>query len=125
MRALSIRAPWAWAIIHGGKNIENRSWQTHHRGPLLIHAGKAFSKTEFDEVAGYLREDGIEPPKLADLLRGGIVGQVEVAGIVTKHKSPWFGGPYGWVLKKPQPLPFIPYRGQQGLFRVDPKLLRA
>lgn len=25
--ALSVRQPWAWAIIHAGKDIENRSWQ--------------------------------------------------------------------------------------------------
>ena len=24
--ALSIRAPWAWAIFHAGKDIENRTW---------------------------------------------------------------------------------------------------
>ncbi|WP_409188395.1 hypothetical protein [Bradyrhizobium sp. RDM4] len=23
--ALSVRQPWAWAIIHGGKDVENRS----------------------------------------------------------------------------------------------------
>ena len=25
MRVLTVRQPWAWAIIHGGKTIENRS----------------------------------------------------------------------------------------------------
>ena len=24
-RAISIRQPWAWAVIHGGKDVENRS----------------------------------------------------------------------------------------------------
>ena len=23
--ALSVRQPWAWAIIHGGKDVENRT----------------------------------------------------------------------------------------------------
>jgi ASCH domain len=41
-RLLTIRQPWAWAIIYGGKDVENRSWLTKHRGPLLIHAGSAF-----------------------------------------------------------------------------------
>ncbi len=35
---LSIRQPYAWAVVHGIKDIENRSWRTHYRGPLLIHA---------------------------------------------------------------------------------------
>lgn len=26
--ALSIRQPWAWAILHAGKDIENRDWHT-------------------------------------------------------------------------------------------------
>jgi hypothetical protein len=36
---LTIRNPWAWAIVHGGKPVENRGWRTAYRGPLLIHAG--------------------------------------------------------------------------------------
>ncbi len=40
MRALTIRQPWAWAIAVAGKDVENRSWQTSHRGLLAIHAGK-------------------------------------------------------------------------------------
>ena len=39
---LTVRQPWAWAIIQVGKDVENRSWPTKHRGPLLIHVGSAF-----------------------------------------------------------------------------------
>ena len=42
MKAITIKQPWAWAIIFAGRDIENRSWYTHHRGPLLIHAGAAY-----------------------------------------------------------------------------------
>jgi hypothetical protein len=41
MRTLSIRQPWAGLIVAGIKDIENRSWSTSYRGPILIHAGKA------------------------------------------------------------------------------------
>lgn len=34
--------PWAWAIAHGGKTVENRSRRFSHRGPLAIHAGRAW-----------------------------------------------------------------------------------
>lgn len=48
--ALSVRQPWAWAIISGGKTIENRSWTTPYRGPLLIHAGKAFDPDDVEYI---------------------------------------------------------------------------
>ena len=38
MKVLSVRQPWAWAIIHGGKDVENRNWYTSFRGTLAIHA---------------------------------------------------------------------------------------
>ena len=47
MKALTVLQPWAWALIHGPKRIENRSWATYYRGPLVIHAGK--SKKWLDE----------------------------------------------------------------------------
>ncbi len=36
MLALSIRQPWAWAIIHAGKDVENRSENMAHRAEKLI-----------------------------------------------------------------------------------------
>jgi hypothetical protein len=39
MRALTIKQPWAQRILYEGKRIENRSWPTHYRGPLVIHTG--------------------------------------------------------------------------------------
>jgi hypothetical protein len=44
--ALSIRQPWAWLIVNGFKDLENRSWSTAFRGPVWIHAGKAWGRTE-------------------------------------------------------------------------------
>lgn len=35
MIALSIRQPWAWHILHSGKDIENRDWPTKFRGRVL------------------------------------------------------------------------------------------
>ena len=46
-RALTIRQPWAFAVVHGGKRIENRSKPTRYRGPLAIHAG-AYSRWDKD-----------------------------------------------------------------------------
>jgi len=42
LRALSVWQPWAWLIVRGYKDIENRTWQTGYRGTILIHAPKKF-----------------------------------------------------------------------------------
>lgn len=59
-------------------------------------------------------------PSENDLERGGIVGSVEIVNLVTESKSKWFSGPYGFVLRDPQPLPFRPCKGALGLFHVPP-----
>ena len=45
-KCLSVRQPWAWLIVHGHKPLENRSWATSYRGPLLIHAAKGMTRAE-------------------------------------------------------------------------------
>ncbi|HDU8694716.1 TPA: ASCH domain-containing protein, partial [Morganella morganii subsp. morganii] len=40
MKAISIRQPWAWLIVNGHKDIENRSWRTKYRGQVLVHASQ-------------------------------------------------------------------------------------
>ncbi len=49
-RILTVRQPWAWAIIHGGKNVENRvrNIAGEYRGPVLIHAARG-KTAELDE----------------------------------------------------------------------------
>lgn len=42
MKALTIRQPWAGAIAHQTKRVENRTWKLpakHHGARTLIHAG--------------------------------------------------------------------------------------
>lgn len=43
MKALTVQQPWAWAIMHGGKSIENRTQLWSYRGSLAIHAGLRWS----------------------------------------------------------------------------------
>lgn len=122
--ALSVRQPWAFSILHGGKDIENRSWPTRFRGPVLIHAGLRMTKDDFEAwqlfVDAYdLRGPWLEGRTIADLKRGGIVGQVEIVDCVREHSSPWFVGEWGFVLRNPQPLDFRPCKGQLGFFTPD------
>jgi len=68
MRAVTIRQPWAELIVRGEKDVENRSWRTRHRGPLLIHAGAQTHRKSF-------AKHGV--PDDAD--RSAIIGIVEVS----------------------------------------------
>ena len=48
LRVLTVRQPWAWAIVHGGKDVENRVRSLGpYRGPVAIHAGLALDH-EYD-----------------------------------------------------------------------------
>lgn len=119
MKALSIRQPWAWAILNLGKDVENRTWWTDYRGPVLIHAGKGMTRREYAdacECIGDIAGWGSAPPQT--LPRGGIVGMAEIIDCVSTSDSPWFGGPFGFVLTNVRPVPFRPYGGALGFFDV-------
>lgn len=105
MKALSIRQPYAHNIIFDGKDVENRTWRTAYRGPILIHASK--SKEEID------RDD----PKNYQL--GGIVGMADIVDCVEKMDSRWFYGPWGFVLENAKELPFMPCKGKLSFFAPD------
>lgn len=114
VKALSIRQPWAWLIVQGFKPVENRTWWSSYRGPVLIHAGKA-PDPQADHIARMVKEQfGIRIPDVLDL--GGIVGVAEVTGCVDHSTSPWFSGPYGFVLEGARLLPFTPCEGALGFF---------
>jgi hypothetical protein len=119
--ALSVRQPWAWAIIHAGKDIENRSWQAvNHglkwRGRIAVHAAKGMTRDEYNDGGDFMLSLGIKCPPAVDLLRGGIIGSVEVIDVVSRSDSPWFFGPRGLVLRDPMPCEFIPCYGTLGYF---------
>lgn len=120
MKALSIRQPWAWLIIHGGKDIENRSRRTHLRGRIYVHASLGMTRDEYIAGEVMAEENGITLPAFESLERGGIIGSVEIVDCVEDHPSPWFFGPFGYVLRDPQPLPFQPCRGALNFFEPQP-----
>ena len=109
---LSIRQTWAFLYAVGAKPVENRTWQTRYRGPLLIHASKRVDNDEDNLL--FLEEHGvILPPHLPT---GGIVGGITVVDCVKKHRSPYFFGPYGFVGDKATELPFVPLKGRLMMF---------
>lgn len=110
MKVLTVKQPWAHLIIHGGKDIENRTWKTKFRGNLLIHAAKNDDK----EAMGRFVNEGLINPD--ELIRGAIIGMVRVVDCVEQSDSKWFQGPFGWVLKSPVQLTPIYCKGKLSLW---------
>lgn len=124
---ISVRQPWAWLIINGGKDIENRNWSTKLRGRVLIHASKGCGRREWLEAWDVVRcisreawAKGIKEIQTGTIERGGIIGSVEIVDCVNRSDSPWFFGQYGFVLRDPQPSPFYRCNGALGFFKLDP-----
>lgn len=127
LKALSIKQPWAWLIVNGYKDIENRNNLKNFTGKFLIHASQNFdginlTKSEspqkrlaFDKCKDHFRffDDG------ADFDKGGIVGYATITGYVTESDSPWFVGKYGLQIKDPHPLPFTPCKGKLSFFKPE------
>lgn len=131
MLALSIRQPWAWLIVHAGKDIENRDWPTRVRGRILVHASKGMTHEEWSSAWTFAHGSGASSKAMkAGLMRqnverGGFIGTVEIADCVQSSESRWFMGTYGFVLRNPQPMPFVPWKGQLGFFDVTDEALAA
>lgn len=141
MKALSIKQPWADAIIYHGKDIENRDWNLRH--PLLglpqsielphriaIHASKGLTKAEYEFYIDFMEElnfngdiEVFTIPEMHEFVRGAILGTVEIVDCVQKSDSPSFQGEFGFVLRKPIPLKIpIPFRGTLGFWEVPKKI---
>lgn len=105
-RVLSIRPLWAWSIIFAGKDIENRTWKTPYRGPLLIHASshkhpKKFLEEWRPQVA---KRSGLPLDEVpTDLPRSTMLGVVDLVDIVENSRSRWAEDDcYHFVLKNPR-----------------------
>lgn len=131
MRILTVRQPWAWAIIHGTKSVENRSRNIagDYRGTVAIHA--AASKIALFDPA----HPELWPFNRNKHTLGAIIGVVNLWA-VHKHdgsvrmlccpNSPdrytrW-AQPEAWHLCMSTARPLaepIPFRGALGLRRLD------
>lgn len=106
MKAISIMQPWAWAILHAGKNVENRTWKMPRwvRGETLwLHTGKRADTADAWDVI----EDvsGLRPPPKNELVFGAVVGVVRFGMAVEcapdgtpPINTPWASGPWCWII---------------------------
>lgn len=124
MKALSIKQPYASLIVTpridnpklGIKDIENRTWRTHFRGTVLIHAsGKALditSKLLSDEqgkaLSKFIHENNDKFSLTSPV--SAIIGEVDIIDCVINHESIWAENcmasetnkiVYNWVLANP------------------------
>ncbi|TDE53772.1 ASCH domain-containing protein [Flavobacterium sp. GT3P67] len=95
MKALSIKQPYASLIAHGIKDIENRTWQTHFRGRIFIHASA--KKVIVDFTTGQtamiygtdLFPDTGHNFAHEKFPTSAIIGEVDIIDCVQDHPSIW------------------------------------
>ena len=142
MKALTVQQPWAWAIVHGGKDVENRTQAWAYRGTLAIHAGLRGSERGLESPLfreAWLRA-GHHAGQALELPRGCVIGVVDLVGAHTAHEgcceSPWAEQSYDehggrhrrdivhLELSRPRPIPEpVPCRGALGLWKMPPDVL--
>lgn len=104
MRALSIRQPWAWLVLHAGKDVENRTCSTCYRGRILVHAGLQLNRDAYAWVAEHFPHLQLPAPR--ELQLGGYLGES------------------GLVLRSAKPGTFVASTGKLSLYAVDDALLQ-
>ncbi len=132
-RTLSLRQPWAWLVIHGGKTIENRRWRCNFRGPFLIHASNGCTRSEYEYAVAWAKQVNSELiiPRMEALPRGCLVGVATIYGMIEPcsktgdllrpcKRHPWhMVGQNGLLLKNVYPVPQIKVKGRQRWFDID------
>ena len=113
VKLLTVRQPWAHAIVFDSKDVENRSQRWRYRGPVLILAGLKMSSAELPAFA-----------KTWTMRFGGVIGAAEIIDCVSEYPSKWFEGPFALVLRDRRAVPFVPWRGSQGLANAPQELLQ-
>lgn len=133
-KGLTFIQPWATAVAFAGKDVENRSWRTHYRGPLAIHAGGSSPDDVLDELLRAERGGPRRPlshwirrgrrrcelPTDAEAVpRSHVVAIAMLVDCVERSASPWFGGPFGWVLGGVVPVEPVPMTGGLSLWDCE------
>jgi len=134
MKALSIKQPWALLIAKGIKDVENRTWQTHFRGRIYIHAPATAHDVKFAMPNEVTAHEICISTHLNDAeeneLFSCIIGEVDIVDCVLNHHSVWAehsnGFPsskkiYNWVLANPvlYETPILNVKGKLSFFNPE------
>lgn len=101
---LTIKNPWAYLIIRGLKDVENRSWKTNYRGKLLIHTSQSPIKFNSFEIFTPDQIKTIQTNNIDfnNLINSAIIGEVELIDCIQNSNSIWAeSGQWHWVMKNP------------------------
>ncbi len=128
-KALSLKQPYAWLIANGYLLVDDRTWGTQYRGPVLIHASKGLYEQYYDYIKS--RTD-IPLPAKDKLEYGGVVGIANLVLCcrpgdlpegVSRQQRAHFGGVqqeyFGFLFEQATPLAFMPCRGKLGIFELN------
>lgn len=121
--ALTVRQPWAWAIAHAGKDVENRTWSTRYRGRIAIHAGQTRPDADdLDEVGFLALRLNLRLLELPQLAYGAVVAVATLADVTTTSLSRWAEpGCFHWQLTDVHPLAEpLPASGKHRLWPLPP-----
>lgn len=135
MLALSVRQPWAWAIFHGKKPIENRSQPLPDAllgRRTMVHASKTMTRDEYTSGAHAIHElTGLAVPTPERLVFGALIGAVTWNGQIEPIDAPptmvgWHvTDQWGWLLASPVALPEPVYcSGARGFWKVPVETAR-
>lgn len=89
MKILSGIAPWWWAIIHLGKNIDNRKWNPSYRGEFLLHSTRC-NKQDYLFAVRWMISNGFiqsekDFPSLEELSFGCIIGKSSIFDVIPRN----------------------------------------
>jgi len=125
VKALTVCQPYADNIAVGTKWVENRTWCTHYRGLLAIHAGKSSrflgkgvtrdyptgAVVAVTEIIACVSIEWLQNQPLETVIPGT---DLTVADVLRHDHTE---GPWCWILTKTAPLKtIVPCRGRQGLW---------
>ena len=131
MKALTLTAPWAYAITTFGKRVENRTW----RPPaslvgqrIAIHAGATWKEDDAWDVYDTAPACALCGPDfpVTPQTRGAVVCTAILVrvrlleDIPEAERTPWHVGPWCWELADVQLLTIpVPAKGRLGLWDWD------
>jgi hypothetical protein len=131
--------PWPWAIVHGGKRIENRPWEIKYRGDVVFQAAKRFDREAVPFIQSCAPSGAFcsgEPSAhpagvLAFVARvtdcmpveqfHKLIGAESLPWMLEQRR--WAFGPYCTILDDIRPLPPIAWKGSQGWFDVPDRVV--